>query len=529
MQEDVQSGSALEMVRAIWSRRKWLGILAFLVPMTAVVSLAVFLPGLYRSTVTVLVERQQVPENYVQATVTSALETRLHTISQEILSRPRLEALINRFGLYTDLKKRVSPEEVIERMRSDISLEIKSGNTGGNPSGVTYAFALSYKGPSPQTVATVANTLASFYIEENLKVREKAASGTAQFLKIQLDEVKKRLDSQEAKVSEFKRRYPGGLPQQVEGNLATLERLNTQLVLNSDNQQRLHDRRDRMAKQLADAQAAGMGGGREPTLARIAQLNQELRQLRSQYSDKYPDVIRLRAEIAQLERELTEERPAPAPAPKSASTAAVIDPNVYRLQQGLAELDAEVTYLKSEEKRLRTAIASYVGRVDLGPQREQEFKELSRDYETTREVYATLLKRYEESQIAESMEQRQKGEQFRIIDPAVASDTPAAPNRLRLMIMGLALSLAAAAGAVVLAEQLNTSFHSLDDLRGFTTVPVLLSISEIVTPVDAGRRQRRLQLATAASVFGVLAVIGVSYYVAHGNEQLVWLLSRGRS
>jgi polysaccharide chain length determinant protein (PEP-CTERM system associated) len=492
-----------------------------------VISLAAFLPGLYRSTVTVLVERQQVPENYVQATVTSALETRLHTISQEILSRPRLEALINRFGLYADLKKRVSPEEVIERMRSDITLEIKSGNTGGAPMGVTYAFALSYKGPNPQTVATVSNTLASFYIEENLKVREKAASGTAQFLKIQLDEVKKRLDTQEAKVTEFKRRYPGGLPQQVEGNMATLERLNTQLVLNSDNQQRINDRRDRMAKQLADAQASGMGGGREPTLGRIAQLNQELRQLRSQYSDKYPDVIRLRAEIAQLERELTEDRPPTPPRPTSGT--GIIDPNVYRLQQGLAELDAEMTMLKNEEKRLRTGIASYVGRVDLGPQREQEFKELSRDYETTREVYATLLKRYEESQIAESMEQRQKGEQFRIIDPAVASDTPAAPNRLRLMIMGLALSLAAAAGAVVLAEQLNTSFHSLDDLRGFTTVPVLLSISEIVTPTDAGRRQRRLQLATAASVFGVLAVIGVSYYVAHGNEQLVWLLSRGRS
>src|SRR5919201_6829137 len=213
--ETVRSGSGIEMVKSIWGRRKWLAILVFIVPFVIAVSLITFMPSLYRSTATILVDRQQVPESMVRPTVTSALETRLHTISQEILSRSRLEALINRFGLYADLRKRVSQEEVIDRMRKDIRLDLKSVKQD-EYRGVTVAFTISYEGRDPETVARVANTLASFYIEENLKVRERQAAGTSEFLKVQLTEVKKRLDQQEATVSEFKKRYIGELPQQLE-------------------------------------------------------------------------------------------------------------------------------------------------------------------------------------------------------------------------------------------------------------------------------------------------------------------------
>src|SRR5207244_29255 len=160
---------------------------------------------------------------------------RLHTISQEILSRSRLEALMNRFGLYADLRKRVPSEEVIERMRKDIQLERKGVAVKGGRQ-ATVAFTISYQGSEPATVSLVANTLASFYIEENLKARERQATGTAEFLKVQLGETKKRLDEQEQRVSEFKRRHLGELPQQMETNLASLERLRTQLRLNAATQ-----------------------------------------------------------------------------------------------------------------------------------------------------------------------------------------------------------------------------------------------------------------------------------------------------
>src|SRR2546429_6397463 len=174
--------------------------------MTIPASFLPYLPNTYRSTATVLLDRQQVPETFVQPTVTSALETRLHTISQEILSRSRLEALINRFGLYADLRKRIASEEVIERMRRDTKLELKGVEVKGARQ-ATVAFTISYQGSDPGTVSLVTNTLASFYIEENLKARERQATGTAEFLRVQLGETKKRLDEQEQRVSAFKRRY----------------------------------------------------------------------------------------------------------------------------------------------------------------------------------------------------------------------------------------------------------------------------------------------------------------------------------
>jgi len=190
MPEEARKGSGLDPLFAVWSRRKWLAILAFAVPFSAAVSLITFLPNIYRSTATVLVDRQQIPEAFVRATVTSALETRLHTISQEILSRTRLEELIARFGLYPDLRKRVPSEEVIQRMRSDIKLELKQVDVR-EPRQATVAFTISFQGSDPQTVALVTNTLASFYIEENLRARERQATSTAEFLKVQLEETQK--------------------------------------------------------------------------------------------------------------------------------------------------------------------------------------------------------------------------------------------------------------------------------------------------------------------------------------------------
>ena len=238
MDDATQRGAVLERIQTVWRRRKWLGVLVFTVPFAAATSVILSLPSLYRSTATVLVERQQVPEAFVRPTVTSELETRLQTISQEILSRSRLEGLISRFGLYADLRKHESSEEILERMRRDIRLEIRSADSRGRQS-VTVAFALSYRGRDPQTVALVTNTLASFYIEENLKARERQASGTTEFLKAQLTGTSKRLDEQERRVSEFKRRYLSEMPQQAQSNLASLEAFNTQLRLNSDNQVRV--------------------------------------------------------------------------------------------------------------------------------------------------------------------------------------------------------------------------------------------------------------------------------------------------
>jgi succinoglycan biosynthesis transport protein ExoP len=534
MAEDTVKEGGLSTLLAVWRRRKWLAILAFAAPACAAVSLIMFLPNVYRSTATVLVERQQVPEAFVRSTVTSALETRLQTISQEILSRSRLDSLINRFGLYADLRQRVSSEEVIERVRGDIKLELKSADVKGNQREATIAFTISYRGSDPVTVSAVTNTLAGFYIEENLKARERLAIGTAEFLKVQLAQTKKRLDAQEQVVSAFKRRYLGELPQQMETNLGTLERLHSQLRANADSQTRAAERRQALSSQLAEAESipAYVGPTGEPKLpdaVRLAQMKQELTRLRSQFSDRYPDVVQLVAQIEALESSVAEAKarePQVKDGARPAAPATPVSPYVLRLKEALNEVQADLKVLKSEERRLQEGIAIYQARVDNVPRREQEFKELSRDYESTREHYQTLMKRHEEAQLAESMEQRQKGEQFRVIEPALPSPTPAAPSRIRLLLMALGVSIGLAAAAVMLAEHIDTSFHSVDDLRAFSPVPVLVSIPRIVTHAGLRSARRRMRLAASMALIGFIAIVGASYIVAHGNEQLVALLAR---
>jgi len=166
--------------------------------------------------------------------------------------------------------------------------------------------------------------------------------------------------------------------------------------------------------------------------------------------------------------------------------------------------------------------------VDNAPHREQEFQELSRDYKTMKEHYNALLQRYQEALVAESMEQRQKGNQIRLLDTAIPSTRPAAPNRLRLIFIGLILSIGLAGGAVWLIERRDTSFHTLNELRAFTKVPVLVRIPRIVTETDTSRQRRQFYLGAATALLGLVILVGATYYVVHGNEQLVWMLEKDR-
>lgn len=514
--------SGIEKAWAVWSRRKWLATAAFLGPVTIVLSVAAFLPEIYQSTATVLVERQQVPEAFVQSTVTSALETRLQTISQETLSRSRLEELIARFDLYGELRGRVPSEALIGRLRRDIEVKLRSVQERVR-GGATVAFTISYQGRDPKTVALVTNTLASFYVEENLRIRERLAAGTADFLRTQLEETTRRLDGQEAQVSEFKRRHLGELPEQLAANLSTLERLNAQLRLNNDNQTRVLDRRGALVQRLAGATAAaGPAEGAEAAEPRLVRLQRELEALLGRYTEKYPEVIRVRTEIAALEQQLAAGQRDDAPRSGTEGTGVV--PQGSRLKQAVGDVEAELRALKTEERSLRAAIAQYQQRVENTPRREQEFQELSRDYQSTKELYGRLLKRYEEAQLAETLEQRQKGEQFRIVEPAIPAQQPAAPNRPRLALVGLALSLGLAIGVALLAEHVDKSFHSIDELRAAVAVPVVARLPRIVTATDVQGRRRRAWAGASAGLVGLLALVGAAYLVAHGNVQLVWLL-----
>jgi protein tyrosine kinase modulator len=502
-----QTSSGFARAGEIWGRRKWLGISVFAAVLAVSLGIVAALPPMFRSRATVLVDREQVPEAFVRSAVSGEVETRIQRISQEVLSRERLAGLIERFNLYPQLPRPSTNESAIEEMRRDIVLEPKVVDQGGRIT--TVGFGLSYRGSDPVKVADVTNALAGLYVERNSKIRERQASGTAEFLKAQLTDMKAKLDEQERRI--------GQAPLPLEAEVAGLERLNMRLRVNSDRQLRAMDRRERLVK---EAQGPGLvatpGAAPETSAARLARLKQELAELKTRYTDKYPDVIRIKGEIAALEARVETSRPDPAAA--SAPRAG---------KDVLAEVDAELRMLKDEERSVQQQIAGFEHRTDAAPKRQQEFQRQARDYATTKEFYQSLLKRYEDAQIAESMEQGQKSEQFRILDTAVPAKDPLAPNRTRLGLLALALSLGAAALVAMLRERLDTSFHTVDDLRAFSRVPVITGIPPLVTARDLRQRRWRLGLVTVSLVVGIGIATSGSYLFAHNSEQLTRLLSGG--
>jgi polysaccharide chain length determinant protein (PEP-CTERM system associated) len=515
------AGASFDLAVEVWQRRRWLAIGVFVLVAVGAITAAWSLPDLYRSTSTVLVARQQVSEAFVRASVTAELETRIQTIHQEIMSRARLTGVITRLNLYPDLRGDLPLDAIVERMRRDIQLELKGVEQMAGRA-ATIAFAVSYTGRDPQKVAEVANTLAALYVEENTRSRERQAHRTAAFLKEQLDSITRELDAQQRRVAEFRLRHTAELPQQLEANLAALERLNSQLRLNGEYQLRAVERGERLERQLGEAKRRPADAPAVPKpLADLAAKRQELAQLRRQYSGRHPDVIRVIAEIETLEERTTGlETP---PAEPSA------EDSVERIEQHVARSVAELAALREEERFLRTTIREYEARVETAPKRAQELQELSRDQETTKERHDAVLRQYEAAQLAATLEERQNIEQFRVLDPAIAPVRPSAPNRLWLIVMGLVAAAGLGFGAMLAMERLDTSFHTADDLRAFAGVPMVATVRLIRTPADVRQERRRAGLVVAALVVAVGIVAAGSYYIAGNNEQLVRLATRSRS
>ncbi len=526
--QDTEARSVVSLAIEVWGRRKWLGILFFAAPMAAALSMALSLPDLFSSTATVLVEQQQIPEGFVKSSVTGEADTRLHMIREKLLNRASLLALVTRFDLYQELRKRTHDEAIADRMRRDITLEVKELQRQVYGRDNTFGFKVSYRGRDPETVATVANTLAAQYVEENLQMRNRQASEATTLLKKQLDDIKHRYDEQERGIAGFKQRHMGELPEQVEVNLSTLGRLNQELGLNSERQMRIVDRRERLGKQLFDINSGGTAStamSPDSLPYHLEKLRTELTELQTRASAKHPDVRRVQGEIAAIEKALAETT---REAKLDPAQAAAILASPDDIKHALRESDHDLKNLGAEEQRLRQELAAYQRRVERSPQHAQEFQQLDRDYKMTRDLYSSVLQHYEDAQLAEAMEQTKYGGQMKIVDPAMPSKAPIAPNRLKLILGGLVLSLGLALGGVLWTEHRDRSFHDVESLRSFTRVPILVRIPAIVTKWERRKNYARATLRAAASAVSLVLIVGASYYLGWENESLVWMLSESK-
>ena len=495
-----------DFARIGW-RRRW----ALLIPLIAVVIgtavVAHYLPNKYRSETVILVVPQQVPESYVQATVTSKIEDRLQSISQQILSRTRLERIIRDFDLYADDRRTGIMEDVVEGMRTkDIKVDVLKGD----------AFRIAYVGDHPQTVMKVTERLASLFIEENLRDRELLAEGTNSFLTVQLDDARRRLVEQEKKLEVYRSRHSGELPSQAPANLQQIQNIQLQIQALIESLNRDVDRRLLVQRELADLSSteAQLASGAQPendglelpAAVRLASVRKALGQMQVRLTAEHPDVIRMKRLAAELEQRAEAEALALPLSRENGDSALPIN-RLGALRNELQNLDQRIARKNAEEQRLRRLGASYQSRLESMPSRETELAELMRDYATIQEMYSDLLAKNEQSKIAANLERRQIGEQFKVLDPARPAEKPFSPDRTKINLLGGVAGLLLGVGLVTLLEYRDSSFRTEGDITQVLALPVLAQIPRILTPSERQDLvRRRWKFATVAG----LACAGLS-------------------
>ena len=504
-------GFDLSQILSALYRRKDIIIAASLVVIILAAYLAVNLPNVYRSSTLILVTPQRLPSNYVASTVTSTIEQRMQAIAQQVLGRTMLEKVIEEFDLFSSMEFSRSLDERVAMLRKRITLAINRQDT----------FTLSFDAATPEDARQVTARIAALFIEENLKVREQQAAGTTTFINAEAQRLRKELEEQEARVNKYRAQYWHELPENRDANFKTLEQLRRELENGLNRVASLQDRRVALEKQMAESdilerELAMLGslGGIQTTASPTASTKRnmqldarkrELDALLQKYSAKHPDVIRLKREIEAAQAEA----PIEVPVPVKEAVQEIAPSTGLSLKTMLAsqvdDLKAEMTSLQTKNNNVRTEVAMLQARVDSTPLRSIELSKITRDYDITLRKYQDLLAKALESELSENMERKQKGEQFQIVDPANLPQHPIAPNRPRILLVGLVLGFGGSIGAAYLLDMLNKSFKSNEDLAGYTSIP-LLAVLPAVTTRGSVLAQRQWRAVVILGSFGALAV-----------------------
>jgi protein tyrosine kinase modulator len=496
-------------------RRKWLVLIPLALGIVASVVVAKHIRPSYRSETSIMVIPQRISDSYVKATIssTSKVEDRLPSISDQILSRSRLERIITELNLYSDLRARGVMEDVVQRMRGDVRVELEGKES----------FRVSYVSNDARLAQKVTERLASWAIEENQRDREDLAESTNQFLASQLADAKRRLVEHEKKLEEYRHRYDGQLPTQLQGNLQAIANAQLQLQAASETLNRARERRLLIERQLGDAEAPplatvspepGQGGTAAEsapmtTAQQLEVAQNRLAAFKLRFTADHPDVRTLERTIRDLQAKLDEEAKHPAPAaPKVVTPAeAARRKKIGDLRAELEVIDHQLNAGQAEEARLKGVIAAYQAKVDAVPSRESELVELMRDYTTLQATYASLLQKQEDSKLAANLERRQIGEQFRIIDPASLPERPSnRSQRLMASAGGTVAGLALGLGLIAFLEFRDSTFKAEEDVLRVLTLPVLALIPVIASDNEREviyRRKRWIALVLTAGVVGI--------------------------
>ncbi len=485
----------LAMVR----RRMWWIIVPAIVAPIVAFSLSLLVPNVYESQTLVLVEQQKVPESYVRPVVTEELNQRLATMQEQILSRSRLQPIIERFNLLPKEAKRPM-EERVEMVRKLVTVSAVRGDFGGRTGGLP-GFYIGFKASDPRLAQQVCGELTSMFLNENLRLREQNAEGTTDFIKAQLEKAKTALNEQDSRLAAFKKKYIGQLPGQEQTSFSMLNTLNTQLQASNQSLDELQRQKTYTETMLGQAtqtweSTRSLGTTTIPAEAvdqRLAAAEAELVAAKTHYTDDHPDVIKLKRNIETLKQQLEEQnrrlREQPAQKEAPAIDTAVVPPQIQQLRADLRRINQTIRDREKEQATVQQQIRLYQGRLQLSPTIEEEYKSLTRDYNMALVFYDELLKKKNDSEMATNLERRQQGEQFRVLDPPNLPEKPSSPKRVMFAAGGFAGGVGLGVAIAFLLELRDKSIRTEKDVKFYLELPLLASVPAF--DLNGGAKQPR--------------------------------------
>ncbi len=433
-------------------------------------------PKRYTSKTMVLVEQPTVGPDYVKPVITESLNHRLATMKEQILSRTRLQPIIEKFGLYAEDRGRVHIEDLVERLQT--AVEIKPMEpTPGTESRQLPGFYVDVTFNNPQVAQQICTEVTSMLLEQNARERKQQANETTIFLSKQLEEAKKNLADQDAKLAQFKRQYLGSLPEEEQSNLNILTGMNSQLEANTQALSRAQQDKvfneSMLGQQEANWKASQTGQNPETTEQQLGVLQDQLTSLQARYTPEHPDVIKLRSQIEELKKRSSEAAKNNPPANASTQVAATEPPQIQQLRARLRQGDMNIADLTKRQGQIQDEVRQLQNRVQASPMIEQQLKELTRNYQTAQEFYNDLLKKRQNAGVAGDLESQQESEQFRVYDPPSLPDRPSFPKKAYFVGGGLGGGLALGLAILFLIAVSDKSLHNERDVELALKLPVL--------------------------------------------------------
>lgn len=477
--------------------------------------LAVFWPPTYLSKGTILIEQQEIPQDYVRSAISSFADERVQVISQRVMTSANLLGIIEKFSLYGDDQDALTREALVERMRKDIDLQMISADVvdprQGRATKATIAFSVGYKAPSSQTAARVANDIVSLYLTENLETRKQQAESSSSFLASEAEKIRQRIGELEQRLATFKQQNYDRLPE--------LSGVNLQAMTSDIGNMREVDSRIRALDQqlqFLDAQLAQVHPNAlsitdtgERLLSPRDQLKSakmELAAARSRYTAEHPTVISLQHRVEELERIVASGEIDTPNAPDN--------PTYVQLASQRNAVVTERNELRAQRAQLAADVARYQRIQAETPAVERDYVALVREVESEQAKYNELRQKQLTAQLAQNLETEQKGERFTLIEPPMASQNPVSPNRKAILALGLLLALGAAVGVMALLEALDPRVRGRRELVALVGVPPLAIIPWVAPQLDAeAQRRRRLQVAAGLAGGAVAMVLLVHVLV----------------